>query len=106
MDDPRLDALLGEMLAPPSGLPDLAFVARVDRAVTEAERYRRWQAAFRRQLVTEALTLAALAGSLAFLARAPAVAEALAAAPGLFWPALVSLLLLWALIRGRPRLLA
>lgn len=106
MDDTRLDSLLGEMLAPPSGPPDLAFVARVDRAVAEAERFRRWQAAFRRQLVTEALTLFALAGSLAFLLRVPAVGEALAAAPGLFWPAMLSLLLLWGLIRGRPRLLA
>lgn len=106
MDDNELDILLGEALAPPEGPADRSFVLRVERSVTEEERYRNWRAAFLRQLVTEALALGALGGSFAFIARVPAVEAALTDAPGLIWAALVLLLLVWALMRGRVNLLA
>ncbi|HYE28598.1 MAG TPA: hypothetical protein VEA61_10240 [Allosphingosinicella sp.] len=106
MDDEKLDILLGEALAPPEGPADRGFVLRVERAVAEEERYRKWRAAFVRQLVTEAAALAALGGSFALVARVPAVEAALTETPGLIWAALVLLLLVWALMRGRGNVLA
>ena len=100
-----LDVLLGQALRLEDRPPDLAFAARVDAAVAEAERYRRWRAGMMRQLAGELLALAGLTGGVAVLAHAPGVGEALAGAPGLVWPALLSLLLLWmTLIRGPSRL--
>jgi hypothetical protein len=101
MDDAALDRLLREALAPPERASDRAFVVRVERAVAEAERYRRWRAALLRQLGGEAMALAAVAGSLLVIAQAPAVRDALDSAPGLAWSALLALLLFWMLLRGR-----
>ena len=106
MDDPELDSLLRAALAPPEGPADRRFVIRVDRTVTEAERYRRWRSGLWRQLTVEALALGAVGGSLACIAQVPAVGEALGRAPGLAWPALLALLLFWMLVRGRVDLLA
>lgn len=106
MDDVELDALLKRELAPPAGLAEPAFVARVDRAVAEAERYRQWRSRILRQLMTELAAAAAIGGSFAFVAQAPEVRDTLARAPGLAWPALLLLLLLWTLMRGRPGALA
>lgn len=106
MDDSELDSLLRAALAPPEGPADRAFVVRVDRAVAEAERYRRWRAGLRRQLVTEALALGAVGGSLAFIAQVPEVREALDRAPGLAWSALLAMFLIWMLVRGRGGALA
>ena len=101
MDDRQLDSLLSAALAPPEGPADRDFVVWVDRAIAESERYRRWRAALRRQLVTEALALGAVAGSLALIAQVPEVGTALARAPGLIWPVLLAILLFWTLVRGR-----
>ncbi|HEX6376279.1 MAG TPA: hypothetical protein VFZ91_11230 [Allosphingosinicella sp.] len=106
MDDNELDILLSEALAPPQSPADRGFVLRVERAVAEEERYRKWRAAFLRQLVSETLALAAVGGSFAFIAQVPAVEAALTEAPGLIWAALVLLLLVWALMRGRVNVLA
>jgi hypothetical protein len=106
MDDTELDVLLSEALAPPAGPADRGFVAKVDRAVAEADRYRKWRAGLRRQLASEALALAAVGGSLVSVAQVAEVREALSAAPGLAWPALLSLLLFWMLVRGRGDALA
>lgn len=106
MDDTALDLLLREVLAPPERPADRGFVVRVDQAVAEAERYRRWRAGLVRQLVTEALALAAVAGSLVFVSQVPEVSEALAATPGLIWPAVLALFLVWMLVRGRRGALA
>lgn len=106
MDDSELDRLLGEALAPPERPADRGFVLRVERAVAEDERYRKWRSAFLRRLFTEALALAAVGGSFAFIAQVPAVREALTAAPGLIWAVLLLLLLVWSLVRGRDSLLA
>jgi len=106
MDDSELDLILREALAPPERPADRPFVVRVDRAVAEAERYRRWRAGLVRQLITEALALAAVAGSLVFISQVSEVSEALAATPGLIWPALVALFLFWRLVRGRGGALA
>jgi hypothetical protein len=106
MDDSDLDRLLSEALAPPERPADRGFVMRVDRVLVEAERYRRWRAGLVRQLVTEALALAAVAGSLVFVSQVPAVSAALAATPGLVWPAVLALFLVWLLVRGRSGLLA
>jgi hypothetical protein len=106
MDDEDLDILLRAALAPPEGPADRGFVLRVERSVAEEERYRRWRAALLRQLATEALALAAVGGSFAFIAQVPAVEAALTDAPGLIWAALVLLLLVWALMRGRGDVLA
>jgi hypothetical protein len=106
MDDKELDILLSEALAPPEGPADRGFVLRVERSVAEEERYRKWRGAFLRQLVTEALALAAVGGSFAFIARVPPVEAMLTAAPGLIWAALVLLLLVWGLVRGRGDVLA
>ena len=106
MDDNELDILLGEALAPPEGPADRGFVLRVERSVAEEERYRKWRSAFLRQLATEALALSALGASFALIARVPMVEAALTDAPGLIWAALVLLLLVWALLRGRGGVLA
>jgi hypothetical protein len=106
MDDSELDGLLSEALAPPDRPRDRFFVLRVERAVAEEERYRKWRSECLRQLVTEALSLAAVGGSFALIAQVPMVREALTAAPGLFWAALLLLLLLWMLMRGRGSALA
>jgi hypothetical protein len=106
MDDSELDTLLSEALAPPERPADRGFVLRVERSVAEEERYRKWRGAFIRQLATEALALAALGGSFAFIARVPAVEALLTETPGLIWAALVLLLLVWALMRGRGNVLA
>ena len=106
MDDLEFDKLLGEALAPPERPADRGFVLRVERVVAEEERYCKWRRELVRQLVTEALALAAVSGSFAFIARVPAVEAALSATPGLIWAALLLLLLVWALLRGRGRVLA
>lgn len=106
MDDEKLDILLGEALAPPDGPADRGFVLRVERSVAEEERYGKWRSAFLRQLATEAAALAALAGSFALIARVPMVEAMLTDAPGLIWAALVLLLLVWGLMRGRGGVLA
>ena len=106
MDDAELDTLLQAALAPPDRPADRGFVVRIDRAVAEAERYRRWRSRLRRQLATEGLALGAVAASLAFVAQAPEVGALLDRAPDLAWPALLGLLLLWMLMRGRSDLLA
>jgi hypothetical protein len=100
-DDPELDILLSEALAPPEGPADRGFVLRVERAVAEAERYRRRRAALLRQLASEALALGAVAASLAFVAQAPQVRHALERAPELGWVALPAVLLFWMLVRER-----
>jgi hypothetical protein len=104
LDDRAFDALLAGALAPPEGPADRAFVARVDLAVAEAERYRVVRAAMRRQLVSEALAVAAVGGSLATVAQVPGIRAALADAPSLAWPAVLALLLFWMFVRGRGAL--
>jgi hypothetical protein len=106
MDDPEFDSLLSEMLAPPEGPADRGFVLRVERAVAEAERFRRRRSAVRGQIASEGLAVAAVAASFAFVAQVPDVARLLAAAPGLSWAALLALLLVWMLVRGREGVLA
>ncbi len=99
-----LDGLLAAALAPPERQPDEAFVRRVDAAVLEEERYRRWRTNALRRLVTDFITVGAIGGSLAVLARSP-VPESLPFSPSaLMWPALLGLLLLWTqLMRTSPR---
>ena len=106
MDDNELDILLGEALAPPEGPADRGFVLRVERSVAEEERFRKWRSALLRQLATEALALAALGASFALIARVPMVEAVLTDEPGLIWAALLLLLLVWALVRGRGNVLA
>ena len=106
MDDSELDLLLREALAPPKGPADRAFVLRVERVVAEAERYRRWRARLWRQLAAESLALGAVGASLALIAQVPQVREALGRAPGLGWSALLAMLLVWMLVRGRGGVLA
>ena len=106
MDDAELDALLQAALAPPERPADRGFVVRVDRAVVEAERYRRTRARLRRQLATEALALGAVAASLVLVAQVPQVGALLDQAPGLAWTGLLALLLFWMLVRGRSDVLA
>jgi hypothetical protein len=102
--DAGFDAMLAEALAPPDRAADRAFVALVDGAVAESERYRRQRAGLRRQLGGEMLALAALAGSIAVIARIPDVRAALAEAPNLAWPALLSLLIFWVAVTRMQRL--
>jgi hypothetical protein len=105
--DRALDALLAGALAPAERSPDRRFVARVDRAIAEVERYRSARARLLRRLASEALAIGALAASLAVLARAPAVRQALVEAPSLAWPLLLSVLVLWVIVsRGRDTGLA
>lgn len=93
--DQAFDALLAQELAVPERAPDRAFVARVDRAVAEAQRYRRWRTRLVRDLIGEGLTFAAMAGSFAMLSRAPGLSDALPDAPGMIWPLAFALLLVW-----------
>lgn len=106
MDDAHFDALLREELAPPERPADRSFVLRVERAVAEAERYRRWRAALLRQFASEGLAVASVGVSLALIGRAPPVREALDQASWVLWPALLSLFLFWLLLRGRGGALA
>ncbi|HEX2763036.1 MAG TPA: hypothetical protein VHM92_04200 [Allosphingosinicella sp.] len=102
----ELDALLQEALAPPDRPADRGFVARLDRVVAEAERYRAARALLLRQLASEGLAAGAIAGSLFMLAQIPGLRAAIGAAPGLGWTALLALFLFWLLIRGRSAALA
>jgi hypothetical protein len=102
--DAAFDAMLAEALAPPKRDKDPGFMAKVDRAVVERERYLRQRSALRRQLGGEMLALAALGGSVALLARIPDVSDALAEAPTLAWPALLSLLIFWVAVTRMQRL--
>jgi hypothetical protein len=97
--DPELDALLASALAPPDAPADRDFVARVDRVLTEAELYRRWQASMMHDLIADTGTFAALAGSLLFLLQAPYLREALADAPALAWPMALCLFVAWIVSR-------
>ncbi|HEX8512479.1 MAG TPA: hypothetical protein VF688_05170 [Allosphingosinicella sp.] len=106
IDDRGFDLLLGEALAPPERPADRGFVLRVERGVAEAERYRRRRAGLLRQLASEALALGAVASSLAYIAQAPQVREALERAPELAWLTLPALFLFWALVRARGGVLA
>ncbi|HEV2866748.1 MAG TPA: hypothetical protein VGX37_09545 [Allosphingosinicella sp.] len=101
--DEAFAALLAAELAPPERGVDEPFVARVALAVVEAERYRRWRRRIAGQLIGEAMVLAALAASLAIIARAEAVQAVLAEAPELAWPAALPLLLIWLITRRAPR---
>ncbi len=102
--DQAFDAMLAEALAPPKRDKDAAFIAKVDRAVIERERYLRQRASLRRQLGGEMLALAALGGSVALLARIPDVRTALSEAPTMAWPALLSLVLFWLVVTRMQRL--
>ena len=50
--------------------------------------------------------MAAIGASLAMLSQIPGVRSAIGQAPGLIWPLILMLFLLWLLMRGRGRLLA
>ena len=102
--DDGLDAMLAEALTPPKREKDAGFIARVDRAVVERERYLRKRSALRRQLGGEMLALAALGGSIALIARIPDVRIAMAEAPVPAWSALLSLLLFWLVVTRMQRL--
>jgi hypothetical protein len=104
MNDAEFERLLHERLAPPERPADRAFTLKVERAVAEADLYRSWRAALLRQFVSEALAVGAIGASLLTLSRIPGVRETLDQAPGLIWPLLLSLFLLWMLMRGRNRL--
>src|SRR3954447_14932149 len=106
MDDADFDALLRHALAPPERPGDRHFVARVERSVIEADRYRRSRRALLRQFVSEGLALAAVCGAAIFVGQVPAVREALDQAPGLICPAFLALFLFWLLVRGRGSALA
>jgi hypothetical protein len=110
MDEAGFEALLKRELAPSDAPAESAFVARVDRAVAEADLYRRTRRRILRQLGSEGLAVAAVGASLAFIARVPEVREALTQAPGLLSVAGLLLLLFWLLVhpsgraaRGAPR---
>ena len=100
-DDP-FDALLGNALAPRARPADGLFVARVQAAVAEAERFRRWRRRALRQVGSEALILFGLAGAAFTLARIPIAQQLLAEAP-FAAPALGGLLLLGWLALALPR---
>ena len=103
IDEAELDGLLAAELSPPEGSADMVFVARVDRTLAEAERYRAARAALTRQMGTEALAVGSVAASLGFLVQLPELNAALSAAPGLAWTALLALTLVW-LLMMRSRL--
>lgn len=99
-----MDELIAGQLALVERSPDESFVAKVDHAVLEWQRYRRWRASLWRQLVSEGLSIATLGGSLAVITQAPTVRLALVEMPMTIWPALISLLLLWVIVaRGGER---
>jgi hypothetical protein len=106
MNEAQFETLLHDGLAPPERRADRVFTVKVERAVAEAELYRSWRRALLRQFVSEGLAMAAIGASLATLSQIPGVRSAIDQAPGLIWPLLLMLFLLWLLMRGRGRLLA
>ena len=106
MNEAQFEALLHEGLAPPERSADRAFTRKVERAAAEADLYRSWRRALLRQFVSEGLAMAAIGASLATLSHIPGVRSAIDQAPGLIWPVLLLVFLLWLLLRGRSRLLA
>jgi hypothetical protein len=105
--DRALDEILARELAIADRPPDHVFVAKVDHAVAEWQRYRRWRADLWRNLAGEMVSIAALGGSLAVIAEVPEVRAALSESPTVAWPALLSILLFWLVVtRTVPRPLA
>ncbi|MEA3062496.1 MAG: hypothetical protein QOJ94_2277 [Sphingomonadales bacterium] len=103
MDEAGFESLLKRELAPSEAPAESAFVARVDRAVVEADLYRRARRRILTQLGSEGLAVAAVGASLAFVARVPDVREALTQAPGLLSIAGLLLLLFWLLLHPAGR---
>jgi hypothetical protein len=103
MDEAGFEALLKRELAPSEAPAESAFVARVDRAVAEADLYRRARRRILRQLASEGLAVAAIGASLAFIARVPDVREALTQTPELLSVAGLLLLLFWLLVHPGQR---
>lgn len=95
------EALLKRELAPSEAPAESAFVARVDRAVAEADLYRRARRQILRQLGSEGLAVGAVGASLAFVTRVPDVREALTQAPELLSIAGLLLLLFWLLVHPK-----
>jgi hypothetical protein len=70
----RFDRFLAEALAPPTGEPDRAFVRAVQTRIALEQRLARERTALWTRLAVQVLALAAVAGGLAWLGRAPMVA--------------------------------
>jgi hypothetical protein len=100
--DESFDALLSDILAPPSGAADSAFAVRAQAAVAEAERFRRWRRRALRQVASEARMLAGLAGAAITIVQVPLIGEMLSGVP-LAAPALIGALLLTWLALGQTR---
>ncbi|HEY0116849.1 MAG TPA: hypothetical protein VGB54_14135 [Allosphingosinicella sp.] len=100
-DDNQLDELLWRGLKLDYRAPDSGFVARVDRAILERERYRRLKSAMSRRLVSDLVGLAAVLASVVVLSFAPGLRDALANMELWPWAGLLSLLVLWLATR-RP----
>ena len=101
MVDSEFDALLNEALAPPARTPDRLFTARVQAAVAETERFRRWRRRALHRIGSEAMILGALAGAAVTLAQGPLPRALLAQVPLAAPAALGALLLLWFALAGR-----
>ena len=101
-NDAAFEALLADTLAPPAATPDRAFVARVDRALAEAERYREARRRLWRGLSRDGAAVASLAASFAILIRIPQIGAMTTQAPTLAAVALGWLLLLWIMATRHP----
>lgn len=101
IDDRKFDALLGEALAPDARAPDRLFVARIQSAVAETERFRRWRRRALHQLGSEALILGAIAGAALTLAHAPLWQIVFAQVPFAAPAAIGAMILLWLALAPR-----
>ena len=94
-DDRRMDAMLGDMLAPPTRPGDRGFAVRVDRAIDTQAAYARARSRFWTSFLFEALAVAALFAALWLLSGTSLLAPL--AGPGQWGlaPPLLLILLLW-----------
>jgi hypothetical protein len=92
---PEIDAMLAELLAPPTRTGDRGFMLQVERAIDAQTVYARARARFWRSFGFEALAVGALLAALWLLSSSPLLAPL--AGPGQWGlaPPLLLILLLW-----------
>src|SRR3954447_2868856 len=99
--DERFDSLLRSALTTPEQLPDRRCVLRVQAAIAVEERFAARRSSLLRDLAKQIVALAAVAGGLWWISRAPPVASLFARSPAVGLAILLGTFAFLVLILGR-----